>query len=160
MNSRVSLLRVKTSKAHKEHMLSALPRIADVGLCYGRCPTQGWSPSDRQKNRHTQHGKVWREKTSALRMLAALASSPAAKALDPDLSPATHSAMPSMLPCCTSDLKRRLFSRGFLLARSSASTPRARLRGHRVETVCASPLWKLKPSRISLSANCTDKAIT
>src|SRR4249919_364422 len=48
------------------------------------CPTQGWSPSDRQKNRHTQHGKVWREKTSASRVLAALASSPATKALDPD----------------------------------------------------------------------------
>jgi len=28
--------------------------------------------------------------------------------LTPTLSPATHSAMPSMLPCCTSDLKRRL----------------------------------------------------
>ena len=41
-------------------------------------------PSDRQKNRHTQHGKVWREKTSASRVLAALASSPATKALDPD----------------------------------------------------------------------------
>ena len=63
--------------------------------------------SDRQKNRHTQHGKVWREKTSASRVLAALASSPATKALDPDPFPRTHSAMPSMLPCCTSDLKRR-----------------------------------------------------
>src|SRR4249919_94571 len=51
------------------------------------CPTQGWSPSDRQKNRHTQHGKVWREKTSASRVLAALASSPATKALDPDVFP-------------------------------------------------------------------------
>ncbi len=30
------------------------------------------------------------------------------KPLTPTLSPATHSAMPSMLPCCTSDLKRRL----------------------------------------------------
>ena len=29
------------------------------------------------------------------------------KPLTPTLSPATHSAMPSMLPCCTSDLKRR-----------------------------------------------------
>ena len=38
----------------------------------------------RQQNRHTQHGKVWREKTSASRVLAALASSPATKALDPD----------------------------------------------------------------------------
>ena len=30
------------------------------------------------------------------------------KPLTPTLSPATHSAMPSMLPCCTSDLKRRM----------------------------------------------------
>jgi hypothetical protein len=30
------------------------------------------------------------------------------KPLTPTLSPATHSAMPSMLPCCTSDLKRRI----------------------------------------------------
>ena len=30
------------------------------------------------------------------------------KPLTPTLSPATHSAIPSMLPCCTSDLKRRL----------------------------------------------------
>ena len=29
------------------------------------------------------------------------------KPLTPTLSPATHSAIPSMLPCCTSDLKRR-----------------------------------------------------
>src|SRR5271168_201624 len=29
------------------------------------------------------------------------------KPLTPTLSPAIHSAMPSMLPCCTSDLKRR-----------------------------------------------------
>ena len=41
------------------------------------------------------------------RVSAALASSPATKALDPTLSPATHSVMPFMLPCCTSDLKRR-----------------------------------------------------
>ena len=27
--------------------------------------------------------------------------------MTPTLSPATHSAIPSMLPCCTSDLKRR-----------------------------------------------------
>src|SRR4249920_1323465 len=32
------------------------------------------------------------------------------KPLPPTLSPATHSAMPSMLPCCTSDLKRRQVS--------------------------------------------------
>ena len=51
-----------------------------------RCavPRKDSLPSDRQKNRHTQHGKVWREKTSASRVLAALASSPATKALDPD----------------------------------------------------------------------------
>ena len=48
------------------------------------CPRKDSLPSDRQKNRHTQHGKVWREKTSASRVLAALASSPATKALDPD----------------------------------------------------------------------------
>src|SRR5208282_2764217 len=30
------------------------------------------------------------------------------KPLTPTLSPAVHSAMPSMLHCCTSDLKRRL----------------------------------------------------
>ena len=47
-------------------------------------PRKDSLPSDRQKNRHTQHGKVWREKTSASRVLAALASSPATKALDPD----------------------------------------------------------------------------
>jgi hypothetical protein len=29
------------------------------------------------------------------------------KPLTPTLSPAVHSAMPSMLPCCTSDLKQR-----------------------------------------------------
>src|SRR5215475_12312686 len=29
------------------------------------------------------------------------------KPLTPTLSPAAHSAMPSMLPCCTSDLNRR-----------------------------------------------------
>jgi hypothetical protein len=63
--------------------------------------------SDCQKNRHTQHAKVWREKRPASRVLAALASPPATKALDPDPFPATHSAMPSMLPCCTSDLNRR-----------------------------------------------------
>ena len=33
------------------------------------------------------------------------------KPLTPTLSPATHSAMPSMLPCCTSDLKRRCMNR-------------------------------------------------
>ena len=51
-----------------------------------RCavPRKDSLPSDRQKNRHTQHGKVWREKTSASRVLAALASSPATKALDPN----------------------------------------------------------------------------
>ena len=51
-----------------------------------RCavPRKDSLPSDRQKNRHTQHGKVWREKTSASRVLAALASSPTTKALDPD----------------------------------------------------------------------------
>ena len=51
-----------------------------------RCavPRKDSLPSDRQKNRHTQHGKVWREKTSASSVLAALASSPATKALDPD----------------------------------------------------------------------------
>ena len=32
------------------------------------------------------------------------------KPLTPTLSPATHSAIPSMLPCCTSDLKRRSLS--------------------------------------------------
>ena len=36
------------------------------------------------KRRHT-HGKVWRNKSSASRVLAALASPPATKALDPDL---------------------------------------------------------------------------
>jgi len=41
--------------------------------------------SDRQKNRHTEHGKVWREKRSASRVSAALPSPPATKALDPDL---------------------------------------------------------------------------
>ena len=46
------------------------------------------------------------------------------KPLTPTLSPATHSAMPSMLPCCTSDLKRRRFS-------CSASGPLANAdRGH------------------------------
>src|SRR5580704_4992170 len=36
------------------------------------------------ENPHTQHGKVWQEKRSASRVLAALASPPATKALDPD----------------------------------------------------------------------------
>ena len=44
-----------------------------------------WSPSDHQTHWHTQHGKVWRKKSSASRVLAALASPPATKALDPDL---------------------------------------------------------------------------
>ena len=35
------------------------------------------------------------------------------KPLTPTLSPATHSAIPSMLPCCTSDLKRRFISRNW-----------------------------------------------
>src|SRR6202795_1149631 len=43
------------------------------------------SPSDHQAHRHTQHGKVWRKKSSASRVLATLASPPATKALDPDL---------------------------------------------------------------------------
>ena len=38
-----------------------------------------------QAHRHTQHGKVWRKKSSASRVLAALASPPATEALDPDL---------------------------------------------------------------------------
>jgi hypothetical protein len=45
----------------------------------------GSSPSDHRAHRHTQHGKVWRKKSSASRVLAALASPPATKALDPDL---------------------------------------------------------------------------
>jgi hypothetical protein len=44
-----------------------------------------WSPSGHQAHRHTQHGKVWRKKSSASRVLAVLASPPATKALDPDL---------------------------------------------------------------------------
>src|SRR6202158_16280 len=45
----------------------------------------GSSPSDHRAHRHTQHGKVWRKKSSASRVLAALASRPATEALDPDL---------------------------------------------------------------------------
>src|ERR1700693_844035 len=45
----------------------------------------GSSRSDHQAHWHTQHGKVWRKKSSPSRVLAALASPPATKALDPDL---------------------------------------------------------------------------
>src|ERR1700688_2131220 len=44
-----------------------------------------WSPSDHQAHPHTQHGKVCRKKSSASRVLAALASPPATEALAPDL---------------------------------------------------------------------------
>src|SRR6202030_2800389 len=60
-------------------------------IAFGHCPSVRFAvprkdspPSDRQKNPHIQHGKVWQEKRSASRVLAALASPPATKALDPD----------------------------------------------------------------------------
>ena len=70
---------MRYSSPHRSEMGHGLP-------CRRRSGTDGLPclPSDRQKNRHTQHGKVWRGKGSASRVLAALASSPATKALDPD----------------------------------------------------------------------------
>ena len=51
------------------------------------------------------------------------------KPLTPTLSPATHSAMPSMLPCCTSDLKRRRsFRRPACSERKAAAGEGAALR--------------------------------
>ena len=49
------------------------------------------------------------------------------KPLTPTLSPATHSAMPSMLPCCTSDLKRRAQMAATPAASVSGPRPRRRL---------------------------------
>src|SRR3984893_3446326 len=60
----------------------------EIGI--GQCPSVRFAVPRKDslhltaRNPHTQHGKVWQEKRSASRVLAALASPPATKALDPD----------------------------------------------------------------------------
>src|SRR6516164_8876985 len=78
-SARCELASGRFAKAHKSGSVvrrsdgDSLRALSLREIC---CPTQG--------NRHTQHGKVWQEKRSASRVLAALASPPATKALDPD----------------------------------------------------------------------------
>src|SRR5271169_2953027 len=84
-------------------------------IAFGHCPSVRFAvprkdspPSDRQKTRIYSTAKSGRRngqpqgcslRSHRLRRL---------KPLTPTLSPAVHSAMPSMLHCCTSDLKRRI----------------------------------------------------
>src|ERR1700730_2755053 len=60
----------------------------EIGI--GQCPSVRFAVPRKDslhltaRNPHTQHGKVWQEKRSASRVLAALASPPATKSLDSD----------------------------------------------------------------------------
>src|SRR4249920_3087241 len=85
-------------------------------IAFGHCPSVRFAvprkdspPSDRQKTRIYSMAKSGRRngrpqgcslRSHRLRRL---------KPLTPTLSPAVHSAMPSMLHCCTSDLNRRAY---------------------------------------------------
>src|SRR6516162_1093377 len=103
-------LRVRFAKAHKSGSVvrrsdgDSLRALSLREIC---CPTQGYSPSDRQKIGIHNTAKSGRRngqpqgcslRSHRLRRL---------KPLTLTLSPAVHSAMSSMLHCCTSDLKRR-----------------------------------------------------
>src|SRR6202795_2031268 len=70
------------------------------------CPTQG-SPSDRQKTGIHNTAKSGRRNGQPQGCSLRSHRLQRLKPLTPTLSPADHSAMPSMLHCCTSDLKRR-----------------------------------------------------
>src|SRR5208282_5235321 len=95
-------------------------------IAFGHCPSVRFAvprkdspPSDRQKTRIYSTAKSGRRngqpqgcslRSHRLRRL---------KPLTPTLSPAVHSAMPSMLHCCTSDLKRRIIKHALPVAQAA-----------------------------------------
>src|ERR1700686_4452950 len=112
-SARCELARGRFARAHKSGSVvrrsdgDSLRAFSLREIC---CPTKAESPSDRQKTRIHSTAKSGRRngqpqgcslRSHRLRRL---------KPLTPTLSPAVHSAMPSMLHCCTSDLNRRLVS--------------------------------------------------
>src|SRR6516225_11085738 len=109
-SARCELASGRFAKAHKSGSVvrrsdgDSLRALSLREIC---CPTQGYSPSDRQKIGIHNTAKSGRRngqpqgcslRSHRLRRL---------KPLTLTLSPAVHSAMSSMLHCCTSDLKRR-----------------------------------------------------
>src|ERR1700686_3299832 len=132
-SARCELARGRFARAHKSGSVvrrsdgDSLRAFSLREIC---CPTKAESPSDRQKTRIHSTAKSGRRngqpqgcslRSERLRRL---------KPLTPTLTPAVHSALPSMLHCCTSDLNRRRKNAPEILifASSSNGTPSGRLK--------------------------------